>query len=68
MRQRDVKGGEQILVALFNALPAHLHGALSELRTVMKLVGVARESTTFLLQGLSWDANPDAGLCCAIRG
>ena len=37
--QRDVKAREQILIALFNALPAHLHGALSELRTVTELVG-----------------------------
>ena len=33
MRQRDVKAREQIIVALFNGLPAHLQGALSELRT-----------------------------------
>jgi hypothetical protein len=49
MRQRDVKAREQIIVALFNGLPAHLHGALSELRTVIELVGMAREATTFLL-------------------
>jgi len=48
MRQRDVKAREQIIVALFNGLPAHLHGALSELRTVRDLVGMARESTAFL--------------------
>lgn len=49
MRQRDVKAREQIITALFNGLPAHLQGALSELRTVMDLVGMARESTAFLL-------------------
>jgi hypothetical protein len=49
MRQRDVKAREQIIVALFNGLPAHLHGALSELRVVMDLLGTARESTAFLL-------------------
>jgi hypothetical protein len=49
MRQRDVKAREQIIVALFNGLPAHLQGALSELRTVLELVGTAREATSFLL-------------------
>lgn len=49
MRQRDVRAREQIIIALFNGLPAHLHGALSELRTVLELVGTARETTTFLL-------------------
>ncbi len=49
MRQRDVKAREQIIVALFNGLPAHLHGALSELRTVIELVGTAREAAAFLI-------------------
>lgn len=49
MRQRDVKAREQIIVALFNGLPAHLQGALSELRTVIELVSVAREATAFLI-------------------
>jgi len=49
MRQRDVLAREKIIVALFEGLPAHLHGALSELRTVMDLVAIARESSAFLL-------------------
>ena len=49
VRRRDVRAREQIIVALFNGLPAHLHGALSELRTVLELVSMARETTTFLL-------------------
>lgn len=49
MRQRDVKSREQIITALFGALPAHMHGALTELRTVIELVSVAREAAAFLV-------------------
>lgn len=49
MRQRDVHAREQIIVALFNGLPKHLHGALSELRTVLELVSTAREASAFLV-------------------
>jgi hypothetical protein len=62
--QRDVKAREQIIIALFNGRPAHLQGALSELRIVMELVGTAREGC--------WDsrsgANQDVRISCAIRG
>jgi hypothetical protein len=66
MRQRDVKAREQIVVALFNGLPAHLHGALSELRTVMDLVGTARESTLFY-SALRSAAKADGVTRCGIR-
>jgi hypothetical protein len=64
MRQRDVKAREQILIALFNGLPHHLHGALSELRTVMELVATARECTTFLL---GYEIGREAGHRLALR-
>ena len=64
MRARDVKAREQIITALFNALPLHLHGALSELRTLIELVSTARESTTFLL---GFELGREAGRLGAIR-
>jgi hypothetical protein len=64
MRQKDVKGREQIIVALFNALPAHLHGALSELRSLIELVSIARESTAFLF---GYELGREAGRQGALR-
>ena len=49
MRERDVKAREKIVTALFEALPLHLRPALMELRTLLELVTVARESTTALI-------------------
>jgi hypothetical protein len=64
MRQRDVKAREQIIVALFNALPSHLHCALTELRTLIELVSMARETTTFLL---GYEIGREAGRRGALR-
>ena len=64
MRQKDVKAREQIIVALFNALPAHLHGALSELRTLIELVSLARESAAFLI---AFEIGREAGRQQAFR-
>jgi hypothetical protein len=64
MRQKDVKAREQIIVALFNGLPAHLHGALSELRALIELVSIARESTAFLF---GYEIGRDAGRTGALR-
>lgn len=64
MRQRDVQSRERIITALFGALPAHMQGALSELRTVMELVATARESAAFLM---AFEIGREAGRRDALR-
>lgn len=64
MRQRDVRARERIIVALFDALPRHMHGALGELRTVLELVTVAREAAAFLI---GFEIGREAGHRAALR-